>query len=85
MRTVYKISYVSPMNFGGFCAQIITPAKLECGTEMVELGSNDAVVDRGALQLALNVLRRCGKTEVADALASASSLPDSPPELSIKD
>lgn len=31
---VYEVSYVSPMNFGGFCAQIITPTKIEPGTKL---------------------------------------------------
>lgn len=33
-EAVYEISHVSPMNFGGFCAQIITPTKLERGTKL---------------------------------------------------
>lgn len=32
-------------------------------------------VDRGALQMALNVLRRAGKDEVADALAAGVAIP----------
>lgn len=34
-----------------------------------QAGDNSVRVDRGALQMALNVLRRAGKGEVADALA----------------
>ena len=34
-----------------------------------QVGDNSVRVDRGALQMALNVLRRAGKCEVADALA----------------
>jgi hypothetical protein len=33
---------------------------------------NRISVDRGALQMALNVLRRAGKNEVADALAEST-------------
>lgn len=33
-EAVYEISHVSPMNFGGFCAQIITSTKLERGTKL---------------------------------------------------
>lgn len=36
------------------------------------------VVDSGALKMALNVLRRAGKTEVADALEAASATLDDP-------
>lgn len=37
--------------------------------------SNAVQVDRGALQMALNVLRRAGKNEVADALAAGVVVP----------
>jgi hypothetical protein len=37
---------------------------------------NCVSVDRGALQMALNVLRRAGKDEVADALAAGVAIPD---------
>lgn len=33
-EAAYEISHVSPMSFGGFCAQIITPNKLERGTKL---------------------------------------------------
>lgn len=35
--------------------------------------SNQVLVDRGALQMALNVLERAGKNEVADELRNACS------------
>lgn len=44
---------------------------------VVESGTikNSVLVDRGALCMALNVLRRADKTEIADALESACSTP----------
>lgn len=46
---------------------------------------NTTLVDRGALQMAINVLRRAGKDEVADALADArpkGELPELPDDFS---
>lgn len=37
------------------------------------LGKNYSVVDAGALQLAINVLRRAGKDEIADELEATST------------
>lgn len=45
---------------------------------------NRVSVDRGALTMALNVLRRAGKDEVADALAESAAAPSSQGEARIE-
>ncbi|GEM_PF-6821080 len=31
---VYEVGFVSPMNFGGFCAQVYAPTRIETGTKL---------------------------------------------------
>lgn len=65
-----RLAYGWVVEAGGVAADV----KHACADELLALidgqaGDNGVRVDRGALQMAINVLRRAGKDEVADALA----------------